>query len=150
MHFKTSGTSHDPPAQLHFLLFKPFHIDHWLIHDPIHLEPSIGTVPPPTFRLFPSHDIEALISQGEKNCLFMFWRVIIGPHSTFSGTKKIPGISLDQWMNLNTKMVLVGDEGQPIQLTWRSCTNSASGSVQIEDRVIIIMDLTKCNIVVRL
>ncbi len=50
-------------------------------------------------------------------------------------------------MNLNIKMVLVGDEGQPIQLTWRSCANSASGSVYLKDSVTIMMDLTKCNMV---
>ncbi len=50
-------------------------------------------------------------------------------------------------MNLDTKMILVGDEGQPIQLTWRSRTNSTSGSVYLEDSMIAMMDLTKCNMV---
>ncbi len=50
-------------------------------------------------------------------------------------------------MNLDTKMVLVGDEEQPIQHTWRSRTNSASGSVYLEDSMTTMMDLTKCNMV---
>ncbi len=44
-------------------------------------------------------------------------------------------------------MVLVEDEEQSIQLTWKSCTNFASGFVYLEDSVTIIMDLTKFNII---
>lgn len=31
------------------------------------------------------------------------------------GWKKIPATSLNQWINLDIKTVLVGDEGQPIE-----------------------------------
>ncbi len=48
-------------------------------------------------------------------------------------------------------MVLVGDEGQPIQLTWRSCTNSASASAYLKDSMTTMksckLDLTECNMV---
>ncbi len=35
-------------------------------------------------------------------------------------------------MNLGTKMGLVGDEGQPIELTWRFHTNFASGFEEVK------------------
>ncbi len=46
---------------------------------------------------------------------------------------------------------MVGDEEQPIQLIWRSCTHSAFGSVYLGDSVTIMklckLDLTKYNMV---
>ncbi len=38
-------------------------------------------------------------------------------------------------MNLDKKMVWVGDEEQLIELTWKSCTNSAFGSIYVKDNV---------------
>ncbi len=96
MHFKSSGASHDPLAQLHLLLRWPLHIDCRLIHDHIHLEPSIGT-PPTCYISYPpqsqrrGHHIKshATDSKGKKNYLFMFWRMMIGPHSRFSANLQL-------------------------------------------------------------
>ncbi len=35
-------------------------------------------------------------------------------------------------MNMGTKIGLVGDEGQPIELTWRFHTNFASGLEEVK------------------
>ncbi len=54
-------------------------------------------------------------------------------------------------MNMSTKIGLVGDEGQPIELTWRFHTNFAFGLEEVkrnnEGANRFPTDLTKCNMI---
>ncbi len=77
----------------------------------------------------------------------MFWRVMIGPQSRFSDTKKIPDVSLDQTMNLDFGGRWKTTNSAYLEILYQS----ASGSVNLNDSVTIMKsckwDLTKCKIV---
>lgn len=70
---------------------------------------------------------------AHNNFLLVLAYIYVLPDSRFLYVKKIPNISLDQWINLDIKIILVGDERQPIKLIWGLYTNSTSSSVYLKE-----------------
>lgn len=71
--------------------------------------------------------------------------IYILPDSTFSDAKKIPEVGLDQWMNLSTKIVIGGDEGQTIVFTCRFCIKPVLGSIYLKEAICNNNEIVQIN-----